>query len=50
VFGLPVGYAFCFRFGWGVSGLWVGLSLGLTITAVSLTVVWWKKAGLVDAL
>ena len=50
VFGLPVGYALCFRFGWGVSGLWVGLSLGLTITAVLLTVVWWKKAGLVDAL
>ena len=23
--GLPVGYALCFRFGWGVAGLWIGL-------------------------
>ena len=24
VFGLPVGYALCFVFGWGVTGLWMG--------------------------
>lgn len=45
VFGLPVGYALCFRFGWGVAGLWIGLSMGLTITAVLLTAVWWKRTG-----
>ena len=27
--GLPVGYALCFGFGWGVAGLWVGLLIGL---------------------
>jgi MATE family multidrug resistance protein len=43
VFGLPVGYALCFRFGWGVSGLWVGLSIGLVLTAVVLVAVWWKR-------
>ena len=43
VFGLPVGYALCFRFGWGVAGLWVGLSIGLVLTAVVLVAVWWKR-------
>ncbi|MGE5359837.1 MAG: MATE family efflux transporter, partial [Bacteroidales bacterium] len=27
--GLPVGYSLCFLAGWGVVGLWVGLSMGL---------------------
>jgi MATE family multidrug resistance protein len=36
VFGLPIGYALCFSFGWGVPGLWVGLSIGLVVTAVVL--------------
>jgi MATE family, multidrug efflux pump len=44
VLGLPVGYALCFRFGWGVLGLWVGLSIGLVVTAVVLVAVWWKRA------
>jgi multidrug resistance protein, MATE family len=41
--GLPVGYALCFRFGWGVRGLWIGLSIGLIVAAVVLTLVWWKR-------
>jgi len=41
--GLPVGYALCFRFGWGVTGLWIGLSIGLVVAALVLTVVWWKR-------
>jgi MATE family multidrug resistance protein len=43
VFGLPVGYALCFWFAWGVLGLWVGLSIGLIFTAVVLTGVWLKR-------
>jgi MATE family multidrug resistance protein len=43
VFGLPVGYALCFWFAWGVYGLWIGLSIGLIFTAVVLTAVWWKR-------
>jgi MATE family multidrug resistance protein len=43
VFGLPIGYALCFTFGWGVSGLWVGLSIGLVIVAIALTAVWARK-------
>jgi multidrug resistance protein, MATE family len=41
--GLPVGYALCFRLGWGVEGLWIGLSIGLVVAALVLTVVWWKR-------
>lgn len=40
VFGLPVGYALCFRFEWGVTGLWIGLSIGLIFCAIALTVTW----------
>ena len=38
--GLPVGYALCFRFGWGVAGLWIGLSIGLVFCAIVLLAVW----------
>ena len=40
VLGLPIGYALCFRFGWGVLGLWIGLSVGLIFCAVALTFTW----------
>jgi MATE family multidrug resistance protein len=43
LFGLPVGYALCFQFAWGVLGLWIGLSIGLIFTAVVLTAVWWRR-------
>jgi MATE family multidrug resistance protein len=42
--GLPVGYLLCFYLGWGVIGLWLGLSIGLIVAALVLTVVWWKRA------
>jgi MATE family multidrug resistance protein len=41
--GLPTGYLLCFVVGWGVYGLWVGLSLGLIVTGVILLYVWTKK-------
>lgn len=34
ILGLPVGALLCFRFGWQVLGLWVGLTLGLTTVAI----------------
>jgi multidrug resistance protein, MATE family len=42
--GLPLGYLLCFRSGYGVVGLWWGLSVGLVICAVSLIAVWQRKA------
>src|SRR5262245_35260341 len=44
VLGLPVGYVLCFWRGWGVMGLWVGLTIGLVFVALLLTVVWHRKA------
>jgi MATE family multidrug resistance protein len=44
VLGLPAGYALCFWSGWGVAGLWVGLSIGLTVAAVTLTMAWLRHA------
>lgn len=43
LFGLPIGYALCFVFGWGVSGLWIGLSIGLVFVAITLTAVWMRR-------
>jgi MATE family multidrug resistance protein len=47
VLGLPVGYSLCFRYGWGVRGLWIGLSAGLILVALALTVAWTRKARLI---
>lgn len=41
--GLPVGYVLAFRMGWGVGGLWIGLSLGLIFVAVVLTIAWTRR-------
>lgn len=38
--GLPVGYVLCFRRGWGVPGLWTGLSVGLVFVSIVLTATW----------
>jgi len=38
--GLPVGYVLCFWGGWGVVGLWLGLSSGLTAIGMTLVIVW----------
>ena len=42
--GLPVGYLLCFRFGWGVTGLWVGFSVGLIVAAIVLLSVWTRQS------
>ena len=43
VIGLPVGYALCFVFGWGVAGLWVGLSGGLILVGIVLVGTWRRR-------
>ncbi len=42
--GLPIGYTLCFAVGWGVIGIWIGLSAGLTIVGIVLVVVWARRA------
>ncbi len=36
IIGLPVGYLLAFEFGYGIKGVWYGLSLGLGITAITM--------------
>ncbi len=48
-FGLPVGYALCFHYGWGVIGLWIGLSSGLIVVAIALTIAWARNASRIAA-
>ena len=44
VLGLPVGYALCFSLGWGVAGLWIGLSIGLVFVSIVLSAAWIRRA------
>lgn len=41
--GLPVGLWLCFHQGKGLTGLWIGLALGLSFTAVLNTIKWSQK-------
>ncbi len=41
--GLPLGYSLCFVLGFGIAGLWWGLSTGLIICGVALLVVWYRR-------
>ncbi|BDD06688.1 MATE family efflux transporter [Aureibacter tunicatorum] len=34
ILGIPSGYVLAFKFGWGSSGVWMGLVIGLTVVAV----------------
>ena len=38
--GLPAGYWLCFVLGYGVTGLWIGLSLGLIVVGCLLLIAW----------
>jgi len=38
--GLPLAYWLCFRHGWGVQGLWIGLAAGLMLIGSILVLVW----------
>ncbi len=44
ILGLPLGYALCFWWGWGISGLWLGLYTGLTVVGTFLMLVWMRRA------
>jgi multidrug resistance protein, MATE family len=43
VIGLPLAYSLAFRFGFGVTGLWWGLSSGLIICGIALVWVWSRR-------
>jgi MATE family multidrug resistance protein len=41
--GLPLGYSLCFVWGFGVVGLWWGLSTGLIICGIALLIAWSRR-------
>ena len=41
--GLPVAYILCFRFRWGVPGIWFGLSAALILIGSTLLLVWRRR-------
>jgi MATE family multidrug resistance protein len=43
VIGLPLGYLLCFRWGYGVIGLWWGLSTGLIVCGIGLLAAWMRE-------
>jgi MATE family multidrug resistance protein len=45
-FGIPGGYLLGFVFGYGATGLWWGLALGLSVTAVMLAWRFWRLSSL----
>lgn len=47
--GLPLGYALCFWWGWGVPGLWTGLSTGLILIGIVLVSLWFYRANRLTA-
>jgi MATE family multidrug resistance protein len=50
VVGLPVAWYFCFRRGWGVAGLWVGLSLAMILAGIVLLLVWARRLRRISGL
>ncbi len=46
--GLPLGYTLCFALGFGVIGLWWGLSTGLIICGIALVTVWARSVRHLD--
>lgn len=48
--GLPLAYLLCFSRGWGVIGLWTGLSCGLVLIGSFLIVVWYRRSRRITGL
>jgi MATE family multidrug resistance protein len=44
VVGMPVAYVLCFTYGWGVTGIWVGLTSALILIGVILLVAWRRES------
>ncbi len=50
LFGLPIGYALCFDYGFGIYGLWWGLTIALIAIALTLLWVWGRHSALILAV
>jgi MATE family multidrug resistance protein len=43
IIGLPITYVLCFSLGWGVSGIWVGLTSSIILIGAALVLVWARR-------
>ena len=43
IIGMPLGYYLCFRDHWGITGIWVGLTVALIVIGVVLLLVWRRR-------
>jgi MATE family multidrug resistance protein len=43
ILGLPTAYLLCFRYGWGIRGIWVGLTVALVLIGLVLILAWRQK-------
>ena len=48
--GLPAGWLLCFRYGFGVYGIWWGLTISLAVIATSLFFFWSRTSAKAFAL
>ena len=44
ILGLPLGLILCFVFGWGIYGMWIGLTLALILIALALLWRWCRES------
>jgi multidrug resistance protein, MATE family len=49
-FGLPIAYGLCFMRGWGVIGLWTGLSAGLVVIGAVLLAAWHRRGAVMETM
>lgn len=43
IVGMPVAYVLCFTYGWGVTGIWVGLTSALILIGLILLAAWHRE-------
>ena len=43
IIGMPVAYVLCFTYGWGVTGIWVGLTSALILIGLILLAAWHRE-------
>ncbi len=46
IFGMPIAWLLCFRYAWGVAGIWAGLTTALILIGIILVIAWQRAIAL----